>query len=102
MRLDEPYNSVQSVREKIKQFRHQMLVHSYIYYKLDDEVISDHEWQDRANQLRDIQKEYGEKIGFYDEAFKDWTGVTGCDLPQDDWIRGKARWLLDYENSIRS
>ena len=79
--------------------RSQMLVHSAIYYVLNDNIISDHEWQARADRLTKLQKMlnekgFGIKIGFYDEAFEEWDGSTGFHLPRDGWVLGKALELL--------
>jgi DNA ligase-like protein len=95
--LDRLINPLQTAREKIKQRRSQMIVHSYIYYWLSDSVVSDDQWQEWANELEALQKEYGEVIGFYDEHFKDWTGATGCSLPKDPWVHTMATRLIRYD-----
>ncbi len=79
--LDSPFNAVQTVREKIKQRRLQMLVHSYLYYAANHPVVSDDQWQAWANDLRDLQAMFGITIGFLDAAFYGWTGATGFHLP---------------------
>lgn len=94
--LDHPVNSVQTVREKIRQRRAQMLVHSFIYYDLDDSAVSDHQWQAWADELRELQSQFGEVIGYYDEDFKGWTGDTGCHLPlREPQIMAIAHRLLN-------
>ena len=59
-----------------------MLIHSYLYYVLNDPIISDAQWQAWADELTQINR----PTGFYDEYFKDWDGTTGYHLPQDGWI----------------
>jgi hypothetical protein len=86
----------QTPTERIKQRRSQMLVHSFIYYHLDDSVVSDHTWQKWANELRDLQAVHGWQHGWYDDAFRDWNGSTGCHLPRDSWVINKALQLLRY------
>jgi NAD-dependent DNA ligase len=81
-------------RQEIKLLRAQMLVHSFIYYEQDDSIISDDDWQKRANRLAKLQSKYGTKIGFYDDQFAEWDGTTGHHLKFDDWVRGKALELL--------
>jgi hypothetical protein len=88
---------VQSLEEKIKQRRTQMLVHSYLYYVMDDSVVTDGKWQDWANELVALQKQKTD-IGFYDEEFSNWDGSTGMDLPHDDWIVQRAKWLLSHRS----
>lgn len=94
-------NDVQTVAEKTKQRRSQMLVHSCIYYHLDDSVVSDHQWQAWANELRDLQNLFGWEIGFYDEEFRGWEGSTGFDLPlRDPVVMSKATRLLEQREQL--
>jgi len=76
----------QTIKEKIKQRRSQMLVHSYLYYKLDEPIIDDDKWQRWANELRDLQQYNPDdcNIDFYDKAFEGWNGDTGFKLPLND------------------
>ena len=75
-----------TVKEIIRQRRSQMLVHSYLYYKLDNPIIDDDTWQRWANELAELQREnpFDCNIKFYDDAFKDWNGDTGFHLPLHD------------------
>lgn len=86
---------IQTFEEKIKQRRSQMLIHSYIYYILDDSIVSDDKWQEWADELAILQNEEEyPMIGWYDKEFRDWTGETGYHLPRDPWIAEKATYLL--------
>jgi hypothetical protein len=88
---------VQTPAEKIKQRRAQMLIHSCIYYELDDNIVSDHQWQAWADELQELQSKHPELIemGFYDQYFKDWDGATGAHLPhRDRWVYNKALFFL--------
>jgi len=60
--------------------RRQMLIHCYIYYRLDDNIITDEVWNAWAQQLKRVQDKYGKQIRFYDEEFADWDGSTGYHL----------------------
>jgi len=84
---------VQTVGERIKQRRYQMLIHSYLYYQLDAPLVSDDKWQAWADELAALQGGYGWRIGFYDEVFADWDGSTGYHLPANDDIIKKAKRL---------
>lgn len=82
--------------EKIRRLRAQMLIHSYIYYELDDVIIDDHTWQHRANELAKINR----SVGFYDAAFEGWDGSTGYHLPKDPWIRNKAEQVMRHHREV--
>lgn len=84
----------QTLEQKIRQRRAQMLVHSYIYYHLNDNIVSDDVWQKWANELVELQKKK-KRIAFYDKEFSDWTGASGAFLPADQWVRKKAITLLE-------
>jgi NAD-dependent DNA ligase len=75
-----------TVREKIRQRRAQMLVHSRLYYELDHTEVDDHTWQRWADELRQLQNENPDarQIGFFDEEFSGWTGDSGYHLPLKD------------------
>lgn len=98
-------NNLQTVGERIKQRRSQMLVHSHIYYHLDDALVTDIQWQAWANELHGLQLAFGSKIDWYDEEFKDWDGSTGCHLPKDERTVKIAQQLIEnrgkYGNAIK-
>lgn len=78
-------------RETLKRWRTQMLLHSYLYYWLDDPIWTDDQWQAVANKLAALQASLEDtRIGYYDEAFTEWSGATGCHLPKDGEIPAKA------------
>jgi len=82
--------------ELIRRRRAQMLVHSCIYYHLNQNIISDHQWQAWADELAALQKANPDlEVGYYDEEFKDWTGASGAFLPiSDPEIVAKAQQIL--------
>lgn len=86
------------ISELIIRRRRQILVHSIIYYKFNESIISDNEWSKWAMELVELQNNYPElsnKLIFADE-FKDFDGSTGCDLSLDnEWANKKALYLLN-------
>ena len=88
---------MRTTRERIKQRRLQILVHSYIYYELDQNIISDAQWAEWAKELCQLQKEnpdISKSVEWYD-AFKDFDGSTGAFLPFDnEWVQCTAEHLL--------
>ena len=84
---------------KIQQRRLQILVHSYIYYELDDNIVSDSQWSSWAKELCIISKAYpdiAEKV-IYADQFEDFDGSTGMDFTYDKWIENKAKLLLNCQ-----
>lgn len=74
----------------------QILVHSYIYYELNDNLISDNDWMRLAQELVKLQKDYPElsqKV-IYAKKFKNFDGSTGSHFTYDDKIINTAKWLL--------
>jgi hypothetical protein len=70
------------IAEKIQQRRYQMLVHSFIYYELNENLVTDSQWSKWAMELVDLQAKYpniAEKI-IYAEDFADWDGSSGAFL----------------------
>jgi hypothetical protein len=87
------------IKGKIRHRRSQILVHSCLYYEMNTSIVSDHKWQEWADELELLQNENPDccKIDFFDYEFRDWTGATGNHLPMlDPWVSSKARWLLQY------
>ena len=91
------YSSIDQIKEKIRRRRAQMLIHSCIYYELNDNIISDHKWQEWADELQQLQAAWPEliKIDFFDWEFRDWDGATGNHLPhRHPWVYSKAQYIL--------
>lgn len=92
--------SIEELKNFVKRRRGQMLVHSYLYYEMDNPVISDELWQQWADELTLLQNKLpkGCKVCYYDDVFKDWDGSTGMHLPKTIIIQHKAeRVLRSYE-----
>lgn len=84
------------IQELIKRRRGQMVVHSFLYYKMDNPIISDDLWQMWADELTKLQTTYPKlcKLDYYDKEFKDWDGSTGMHLPQTIIEEGLANKVL--------
>ena len=90
--------SKEDLKAKIRRRRAQMLVHSCIYYELNDNVITDHKWQEWADELQQLQEQNPDccSIDFFDHEFKDWTGATGNHLPhRHPWVFAKAHYIIN-------
>lgn len=89
----------QTIAEKIRQRRLQLLVHSFIYYDLNENIVSDDKWSQWATELVYLQNEYTEisKNVIYYDTFKNFDGSTGFDLDyRNPDIMNKAYRLLRY------
>lgn len=87
------------VKARINQRRRQMIIHSYIYYRLGTSIIDDKTFDRWAYELRDLQRQYPTEASecVYAAAFANWDGTTGFDLPIGDvWVQQKATQLLRY------
>ena len=89
---------MQTVAERIQQRRLQMIVHSFLYYELDESLVSDSTWSRWGKELQRLQEEYPEvakKVRFA-ELFADWDASTGFHLAKAAGPQaiGKARYLL--------
>ena len=96
MGLFEIQKPLQTIEEKIKQRRLQMLVHSYIYYELDKNIVDDATWSRWAMELVKLQNDnpIASKKVIYYEQFKDWDGSTGAFLQYDKITKQRAERLL--------
>lgn len=85
------------IHELIQRRRLQILVHSCLYYRLNTNIISDTTFDKWSKELYQLQIDYPEIAVqvTYHEAFKEFDGSSGYDLPYHDLdIQTKARRLL--------
>ena len=89
-----------TIQEKIRQRRRQMLVHSYIYYELNQNIVSDHQWSEWAKELQELQQKYPKESAEVEEydQFKDWDGSSGAILKFGENIKTVAKILLEQKN----
>lgn len=89
------------VAELILRRRMQMLVHSYLYYDRDTNLISDKEFDTWGRELVKLQTDYPEiaKQVDYAEAFADWDATTGFHLPRTEQVVRIGQRLLRISNS---
>ena len=75
-------DSENSISDLIKRRRRQILVHSFIYYELNQNIISDTQWSEWALELEKLQSEYPDiaaKVEYAD-VFKEFDHSTGANL----------------------
>ena len=85
-----------TVAEKIKRRRLQILVHSCIYYVLDNSIISDYTYDMWSKELEQLMKDHPDTYSDrFDYAFAKWDSASGFDLPlRDPWVLDTATKLL--------
>lgn len=91
----------EEISELINRRRRQILVHSVIYYKFDDNIISDYTWSQWALELHNLQQQYPQIAAncVYADEFKKFDPSTGFNLPLDDpWAVRKAHHLLSIRD----
>jgi hypothetical protein len=76
-----------TVEERIHHLRRLVLLHSILYYRFDNPIISDGQFDSWARELAKKQKdnpEASERVHYHKEAFRDFEGETGFHLPLED------------------
>lgn len=95
----------EEIKKLIHRRRHQILIHSFLYYRLDTNIISDHTYDMWSKELAELQQEYPElskEVKTLYEGFKDFDGSSGYDLPMGDpYLQGKAQRLLEIHKKYK-
>lgn len=93
------------IADLIKRRRLQLLIHSCIYYELNDNIISDKKWSEWAIELAELQLKYptiSKTIVFADD-FLDWDGSSGAFLPlTNEWVMQTAQHLLFIKSKSKT
>ncbi|PEE69376.1 hypothetical protein COM73_19005 [Bacillus thuringiensis] len=91
----------EAIRDKITQRRHQIMVHSCIYYQYNTNIIDDHTYDRWAMELGDLHAKYPTEAKAAEMA-KEFEGFTtetasGFDLAyHDPRTVSKAAWLIEF------
>lgn len=93
--------NMENAAEFIRRRRLQITVHSCIYYRLNDNLIPDHQWAEWAKELVTAQSQFPEvaEKQLWAAEFKDFDGSTGFNLPiNEPGVVATARRLLRYRD----
>jgi len=98
-------DNTKGITDKINRRRRQILVHSCIYYELNDNIISDKTFDDWCRELVELHTRYPKESSkcVFQEVFKNWTGFSGYDLLRGSaggWAKLKAEQLLAYRRLL--
>ncbi len=81
--------NVKELHTLIKRRRRQIMVHSFGYYRMNDNLVSDEVYDNWCYELVKLQNEHpkiSSEVELYEE-FKDFSGESGFDLPLGEpWI----------------
>lgn len=86
----------EQIAELISRRRRQLIVHSVIYYRMNDNIIDDSTWSEWAMELVELQHRYPEIAANcpFSDDFKGFDGSTGFNLPLDD------PWAVDLATRL--
>ena len=87
------------VAELIHRRRRQILVHSILYYKFGDSILSDaifDQWAKELAKLQTDNPDVSESVEYMLEAFRDFAGETGYHLPLHDIRAQRVARHLKY------
>lgn len=73
----------QELIELINRRERQLLVHSFLYYQLNESIISDYTFDQWSKELVELKEKHPEefKQSVYAKEFEDFDGSSGFDLP---------------------
>lgn len=88
--------------ELINRRRRQILVHSYLYYELNTNLINDTTFDAWCKELVQLHNKYPKESqkAVFTDVFMEWTGFSGydliskCDRSTQMWVRKKAKQLI--------
>lgn len=74
---------VEDIKALINRRRRQILIHSFIYYRLNSNIWTDEKFDSACNELVRLQAEYPQiaETCAYHEYFEGFDGSSGFDLP---------------------
>ena len=95
------YHKPFTFAERIQLLERSILVNSFAYYILDDNILSDFQYDDNAKELAELKKEHPEdfKRSRYYEYFKDY-----CSDDDTVWRRLERQttiYILDSMKTLR-
>jgi hypothetical protein len=94
-----------TIEERIHHLRRIVLIHSILYYRFDESVISDYQFDSWSRELAALQqnnKDASERVIYYREAYREFDGSSGYFLPlYDKRATNRAIRLLRDERERR-
>lgn len=94
-----PPTEAEWVKERVEYLRKKLLVHSIIYYRLNESIVTDNKWAEWAVELERLTRDYPHiaRNAFLADGFKNFDHSTGYNLPlETPWAVQKAMDLVEY------
>lgn len=87
--------------EEIKRLRLNVIIHSCLYYELNENIWDDITFDLKCKRLVELLREHPDAYSDrFDDFFKDWDGSSGYHFPhRDPWVYGKALMLLKLQQN---
>ncbi|MDK7480953.1 hypothetical protein OWP19_23590 [Bacillus cereus] len=89
----------EKIVELITRRRRQLLVHSFIYYQMNQSIIADYTFDLWSKELVELQQRHPEEANqaVYAKEFVEFDGASGFDLPYHyPEVQNAALHLLKY------
>ena len=90
----------------MEQRERQIIVHSYIYYELNDNIISDDHWAALGKDLVRLRERFPEEFELtkYAELFANFDASTGYGLYSKDseYWHAQAKWLIEMNQQYHT
>lgn len=95
----------EEIKELITRRRRQVTLHSCIYYRLNDSIISDSTFDQWCNELVELQANYPgiAKTCEMHDKFEGFDGSTGFHLSHDPgWVARAQQMLPKFKEMMRN
>ena len=92
------------IQSLINRRRRQLLVHSFLYYQMNENIIADTTFDMWSKELVELTEKYPvvAQMAPLHKEFQGFDGSSGYDLPyHDPAIQSKAIRLLHYHNNLQ-
>jgi hypothetical protein len=89
----------EGIASLIQRRRRQVLLHSFLYYKQDDPIVSDRVFDRWCRELVSLQEDNpaeSESVEYHLDYFRDWDGSSGFNIPFTRQDELKAAMIVGY------